>query len=32
MAVNIQPLSDRVLVQPLEEGEVKKGWLKRIIG
>jgi chaperonin GroES len=25
MAVNIQPLSDRVLVQPIEEKEVKKG-------
>jgi chaperonin GroES len=25
MAVNIQPLSDRVLVQSIEEKEVKKG-------
>jgi chaperonin GroES len=25
MAVNIQPLADRVLVQPIEEKEVKKG-------
>jgi chaperonin GroES len=25
MAVNIQPLSDRVLVQPIDEKEVKKG-------
>lgn len=25
MAVNIQPLGDRVLVQPIEEKEVKKG-------
>ena len=24
-AVNIRPLADRVLVKPLEEGEVKKG-------
>lgn len=24
-AVNVKPLGDRVLVQPLEEGEVKKG-------
>jgi chaperonin GroES len=24
-AVNIRPLGDRVLVKPLEEGEVKKG-------
>src|SRR5687768_15876860 len=25
MAVNVKPLSDRVLVQPIEETEVKKG-------
>jgi chaperonin GroES len=25
MAVNVKPLGDRVLVQPLEEKEVKKG-------
>jgi chaperonin GroES len=25
MAVNVRPLGDRVLVQPLEEAEVKKG-------
>jgi chaperonin GroES len=25
MAVNVRPLGDRVLVQPLEEGETKKG-------
>ena len=25
MAVSIQPLADRVLVQPIEEKEVKKG-------
>jgi chaperonin GroES len=25
MAINVKPLSDRVLVQPLEEKEVKKG-------
>ena len=25
MAVNIRPLADRVLVKPLEAGEVKKG-------
>jgi len=25
MAVNIQPLGDRVLVQPIDEKEVKKG-------
>jgi chaperonin GroES len=25
MAVNVRPLGDRVLVQPLEESEVKKG-------
>jgi chaperonin GroES len=25
MAINIRPLSDRVLVKPLEEKEVKKG-------
>jgi chaperonin GroES len=25
MAVNVKPLSDRVLVKPLEEKEVKKG-------
>jgi chaperonin GroES len=25
MAVNIKPIGDRVLVKPLEEGEVKKG-------
>jgi co-chaperonin GroES (HSP10) len=25
MAINVKPLGDRVLVQPLEEKEVKKG-------
>jgi chaperonin GroES len=25
MAINVKPLADRVLVQPLEEKEVKKG-------
>ena len=25
MALNVRPLADRVLVQPLEEAEVKKG-------
>jgi chaperonin GroES len=25
MAINVKPLSDRVIVQPLEEKEVKKG-------
>jgi chaperonin GroES len=25
MAINVRPLADRVLVQPLEEKEVKKG-------
>ena len=25
MAINVKPLSDRVLVKPLEEKEVKKG-------
>jgi co-chaperonin GroES (HSP10) len=28
MAVNIQPLGDRVLVQPVDEKEVKKGGLR----
>jgi co-chaperonin GroES (HSP10) len=25
MAINVKPLGDRVLVQPLEEKEIKKG-------
>ena len=25
MAINVKPLGDRVLVQPVEEKEVKKG-------
>jgi chaperonin GroES len=25
MAINVKPLGDRVLVQPLEEREIKKG-------